>query len=155
MGSSLLVLPVRALQGSPARADGRRLPAPEALARSVLGGASPRTCHHAGNSSAGCSKLRYETLSWSLGLRGLCRFPTGPGGTATVGLRQSRSPSAAPDFSSPLEVRGGREFLLFGTTSAKWTLHKLCTLVQSKLSICELSYLMLRMKTSKRGGGGF
>lgn len=50
---------------------------------------------------------------------------------------------------------GGGGVLLFGTASAKWTLHKLCTLVQSKLSICELSYLMLRMKTSKRGGGGF
>lgn len=56
---------------------------------------------------------------------------------------------------------GGGGFLLFGTTLAKWTLHKrwtlhkLCTLVQSKLSICELSYLTLRMKTSKRGGGDF
>lgn len=83
-------------------------------------------------------------------MRGLCRFPTSPGAAATIGLRQSRSPCTAPGFSSPLE--GG--FLLFGTTSAQWTLHKLCTLVQSKLSICELSYLMLRMKTSKRGGWG-
>lgn len=68
------------------------------------------------------------------------------------------------DLPLPLQTshrlwRGG--FLLFGTTLAKWTLHKrwtlhkLCTLVQSKLSICELSYLTLRMKTSKRGGGDF
>lgn len=56
---------------------------------------------------------------------------------------------------SRLLIAFGGGVLLFGTASAKWTLHKLCTLVQSKLSICELSYLMLRMKTSKRGGGDF
>jgi len=43
--------------------------------------------------------------------------------------------------------------LLGAAAAAKWTLHKACASVQSKLSICELSYLTLRMKTSKRGGG--
>lgn len=51
--------------------------------------------------------------------------------------------------SSPAGARGGVSSLVH----PKWTLHKLCTLVQFKRSICELSYLMLRMKTSKRGGG--
>lgn len=55
---------------------------------------------------------------------------------------------------SRLLIAFGREFHLFGTTLATWTLHKLCTLVQPMLSICELSYLTLRMKTSKKGLGG-
>lgn len=79
-------------------------------------------------------------------MRGLRRFPGSPGGAAAAGhssLCHLR-----------LLIAFGREFHLFGTTLATWTLHKLCTLVQSTLSICELSYLMLRMKTSKKGVGG-
>lgn len=79
-------------------------------------------------------------------MRALCRFPGSPGGAATAGhssLCHSRLLQAL-----------GREFHLLGTTLATWTLHKLCTLVQSTLSIRELSYLMLRMKTSKKGLGG-
>lgn len=65
---SLLVPPVHALRGSPAWGGRRRLPAPEALAHNLFSGASPRTCPtHSELSSAGCSKLRYEMLSWSMG----------------------------------------------------------------------------------------
>lgn len=80
-------------------------------------------------------------------MRALHRFPGCPGGAATAGhssLCHSRLLQAL-----------GRECHLLGTTLATWTLHKLCTLVQSTLSICELSYLMLRMKTSKKGLGGW
>lgn len=111
--------------------------APEAL---TLSSARPRTCPARSElfSPAGCSKLRYEMLSWSLGCEVSAGFCS-PGGAAAAGhssLCHSR-----------LLLAFRREFHLLGSALATWTLHKLCTLVQSTLSICELSYLMLRMKT--------
>lgn len=125
----VLVLPVQ-----PGRQE--EAAAPEAL---TLSSARPRTCPARSElfSPAGCSKLRYEMLSWSLGCEVSAGFCS-PGGAAATG-------HSSLCHSRLLAFR--REFHLLGSALATWTLHKLCTLVQSTLSICELSYLMLRMKT--------
>lgn len=89
-------------------------------------------------------------LSWSVGNEVCAGFPSALDEKPQLDCDRADLPLPLQTFHRLL--RG--VFLLVGTPSAKWTLHKLCTLVQSKLSICELSYLMLRMKTSK-GEGGF
>lgn len=87
----VLVLPVQ-----PGRQE--EAAAPEAL---MCSSASPRTRPARSElfSPAGCSKLRYEMLSWSTGCEVSTGFPAALEERPPLGM----APCAAPGFSSPSE----------------------------------------------------
>lgn len=94
---------------------GRRwLPAPEALGCRLVSGASPQgPAHHAANSSAGCSQLRYDTRGGGAG----CQVIAGPQPARRSGCHHADRPLSLWTGCHCL----GRGVSLCGTAWAKRT----------------------------------